>query len=222
MTYTWDFSVIVNYKTAIFKGALVTLELTLFSLVVGTLLGLILGILRLSKNPLLKYPSIIFIELFRNLPLLILLVWLFYALPSLVGIRISAMTTALIGLSLNLAAFSAEIFRAGIVSIPKGQLEASLALGLSKFQTLRRIILPQAVKLIIPPLAGRYIETIKLTSLASVIAVDELLHAGQNLISVSFRPLEVYTAIALIYLIIIIPLTLVLKRIERSKKYGYS
>ena len=138
-------------------------------------------------------------------------------MPPLFGIHISAFFTALIGLSLNLGAFSAEIFRVGIISIPKGQRESSIALGLSKYQTMKDIILPQAKRVIIPPLTGRYIETIKLTSLASVIAVDELLHSGQNLISVSYRPLEVYTIIALLYLAIIVPLTLILKKLEKSR-----
>jgi len=217
MNYTWDFSVIFDYKEAILNGTLLTLELTLFSLIIGTILGLIVCLCKLSKNPILKYPAIFFIEIFTGLPLLVLLIWLYYALPILTGITISAFPTAIIGLSLNLAGFSAEIFRAGIISIPKGQIESSLALGLSHFQILQKIILPQAVKLIIPPLSGRYIETIKLTSLASVIAVEEILHSGENLISVSFRPLEVYTVIAIIYLIIIIPLTFFLRRIERGK-----
>jgi len=216
MNYTWNFNVITEYKVAILKGTMLTLELTLFSLIFGTILGLILALAKLSKNKFLKYPAIIFIEVFTGLPLLVLLVWLYYALPIFTGIRISALPTAIIGLSLNLAGFSAEIFRAGIQSVPKGQTEASLTLGLTKFQTIKRIIMPQATKLIIPPLSGRYVETIKLTSLASVIAVDELLHSGQNLISVSFRPLEVYTTIAVIYLIIIIPLTLILRKFERK------
>ncbi|MBI2631434.1 amino acid ABC transporter permease [Candidatus Pacearchaeota archaeon] len=217
VVYTWDFSVIFTYKEAILKGTLITLELTFFSIILGSILGMRLCLMKLSKNPILKYPAIAFIEVFQDLPLLILLIWLFYALPPLFGIHISAFLTALIGLSLNLGAFSAEIFRAGIISIPKGQRESSIALGLSKYQTMKDIILPQAKRVIIPPLTGRYIETIKLTSLASVIAVDELLHSGQNLISVSYRPLEVYTIIALLYLAIIVPLTLMLKKLEKSK-----
>lgn len=218
VNYTWDFSVIFNYQEAILRGVVVTLELAFFSLIIGTVLGLIIGLGKLSKNPFLRYPAAIFVEVFTGLPLLVLLVWLFYALPIFTGIRIAALPTAIIGLSLNLAGFCAEIFRAGIISVPKGQTEASLALGLSKIQIMRKIILPQATKLIIPPLSGRYIETIKLTSLASVIAVDELLHASQNLISISFRPLEVYTAIAIIYLIIIIPLALTLRKFEKKSK----
>lgn len=215
--YTWDFSIIFTYKEAILKGTLITLELTFFSIILGSIIGIIICLMKLSKNHFLKYPAIAFIEIFQDLPLLILLIWLFYALPPLFGINISAFSTALIGLSLNLGAFSAEIFRAGIISVPKGQTESSIALGLTKYQTMKDIILPQAKKVIIPPLTGRYIETIKLTSLASIIAVDELLHSGQNLISVSYRPLEVYTVIAILYLAIIVPLTLILKGLEKSK-----
>jgi len=217
VVYTWDFSVIFTYKEAILNGTLITLELTFFSILLGSVIGMMICLMKLSKNPLLKYPAIAFIEVFQDLPLLILLIWLFYALPPIFGINISAFSTALVGLSLNLGAFSAEIFRAGIISVPKGQTESSVALGLTKYQTMKDIILPQAKKMIIPPLTGRYIETIKLTSLASIIAVDELLHSGQNLISVSYRPLEVYTIIAFLYLVIIIPLTSVLKKLEKSR-----
>src|SRR3989338_7336910 len=217
VVYTWDFSVIFTYKEAILNGTLITLELTFFSILLGSVIGMMICLMKLSKNPLLKYPAIAFIEVFQDLPLLILLIWLFYALPPIFGINISAFSTALVGLSLNLGAFSAEIFRAGIISVPKGQTESSVALGLTKYQTMKDIILPQAKKMIIPPLTGRYIETIKLTSLASIIAVDELLHSGQNLISVSYRPLEVYTIIALLYLSIIVPLTFILKKLEKSK-----
>ncbi len=217
VVYTWDFSVIFAYKEAILKGALITLELTFISIIIGSILGIIFALLKLSKNPVFRWPAVAFIEIFRDLPLLILLIWLFYALPPLIGIHVSAFATALVALSLNLGAFSAEIFRSGIVSISKGQTESSLALGLSKLQTIKDIILPQAMRTIIPPLTGRYIETIKLTSLASIIAVNELLHAGGNIISVSYRPLEVYTVIALIYLAIIVPLTLLLKKLEKGE-----
>ena len=213
--YTWDFSVILNYKEAILKGVLMTLELTAVSLIAGTVLGLIVALVKISKHSIARAVGVLFVELFTSLPLLVLLIWLFYVLPILTGITISALITAMVGLSLNLAGFSAEIFRAGIMAIPRGQTEAAIMLGISKWKTLQQIVLPQAIRIILPPLSGRYIETIKLTSLASVIAVDELLHTGQNLISVSFRPLEVYTVIALIYLAIIIPLTLVLRRFEK-------
>jgi len=217
LDYTWNFSVVFQYKEAILSGLLLTLELTALTLFFGTTLGFIAALCKLSPASGLRYSANVFIEIFTGLPLLVLLVWLFYAFPIFSGFSFSAFTTAVIALSLNLAGFAAEIFRAGIESVPRGQTEASVALGLSKYQTLKEIVLPQAMRLIIPPLSGRYIETIKLTSLASVIAVDELLHASQNVISVSFRPLEVYTIVAALYLAVILPLTFTLRRFEQPR-----
>ena len=217
VSYTWDFTSVFRYKEAILKGTLVTVELTVLSIICGSIIGLIFCFLKLSSNPLLSSTAKAFIEIFRGLPLLVLLVWLFYAVPPLVGVNYSAFLTAVIALSINLGAFSAEIFRAGILSIDKGQIESSYMLGLSKLQTMKDVVVPQALKTIIPPLSGRYIETIKLTSLASIIAVEELLHVGTTIISVSYRPLEVYTVIAVLYLVIIIPLTMLLKNLEEGR-----
>ena len=213
--YIWNFNSVFAYKEAILGGAAVTLELTFLSVIIGTVLGLLLCMARLSKNRAISLPAYAFGETFRNLPALVVLIWIFYALPEF-GIKLSAFDTAVAGLSLNLAAFSSEIFRAGINSVPKGQKEASLALGMSELQAMREIIFPQALRVVIPPLSGRYIETIKLTSLASVIAVNELLHVGGNIISLTYRPLEVYTAIAIIYFAMIAPLVFLLGKLEEK------
>jgi len=216
VSYNWDFSVVFAHKQAILTGALVTLELAMLSIFFGSLIGLGLALLKSSRNKAIKFTAASIIEVFRDLPLLVLMVWLFYTLPPITGIQVSAFATAVLALSLNLGAFSAEIFRAGFNSVPKGQIEAAKVLGLKNIHSFRHIIFPQALKVILPPLTGRYIETIKLTSLASIIAVNELLHQGQNLISVSYRPLEVYTAVALMYLAIIVPLSLLLQKVERQ------
>jgi polar amino acid transport system permease protein len=216
-SYNWDFSVIINNKEAIIKGVLITIELTVLSIIIGSVLGIILAYFKSSKNKLLKYFSTSIIEIFVDLPLLVLMIWIFYTLPPLIGITLSAFVTAIIALSLNLGAFSAEIFRSGINSIPKGQIHAAETLGLKKIQILRHIIFPQALKVIIPPITGRYIETIKLTSLASIISVNELLHQGQTIIGNTYRPLEVYTVVALAYLTIITPLSLLSKKFENKK-----
>jgi polar amino acid transport system permease protein len=216
--YSWNFNSVLAYKGAILGGAAVTVELTFITIIIGTALGLLLCMARMSKNPLLSIPALAAGEIFRDLPVLVVLVWVFYALPAF-GVKLSAFDTAVAGLSLNLAAFSSEIFRAGISSVPKGQREASLALGMGELDVMKEIILPQALRVVIPPLSGRYIETIKLTSLASVIAVNELLHAGGNIISLTYRPLEAYTAIALAYLAIIAPLVFLLGRLE-GKPWG--
>lgn len=214
--YTWNFNVVFTYKEAILGAALTTLELTLVAIIFGTALGLVLCLARISKNGAMRLAADAFVEIFRDLPLLVVLIWLFYALPSLGGVKLSAFETALIGLSINLGAFSSDIFKAGINSVPKGQREASFSLGLSEYQTMKEIVLPQAMRVVLPPLTGRYIETIKLTSLASVIAVEELLHVGGNLISLSFRPLEIYTAVAIVYFLMIFPLVKLLGRLEKQ------
>lgn len=216
VSYNYDFSIVLMNKKALLSGLFITLELTIFSIIFGLILGMILCLLKSSKNSEISITANIFIQLFRGLPLLVLLIWLFYALPPIIGIKISPIATAILALSLNLGAYSAEIFKAGFNSIHKGQIEAAKVLGLSKLHTIKHIIMPQAAKVIIPPLTGRLIETIKLTSLASVIAVNELLHQGQNIIAISFRPLEVYTIIALMYLAIIIPLSFALRKIEKN------
>jgi len=217
MTYNWDFSIIFAYKKAIASGILITLGLTFSSIIFGSIVGLVLCLLKLSKNKYTKYPAMIIIEAFRDLPILVLLIWLFYTITPLTGLNISPFFIAVIALSINLGAFSAEIFRAGFNSIHKSQIEAAKSLGLKKIQILRYITLPQALKVILPPLTGQYIETIKLTSVASIISVAELLHKSQDIISVSYRPLEVYTAVAIIYLAIIIPLSLYLQKTEKKQ-----
>jgi polar amino acid transport system permease protein len=213
-SYTWDFSIIMHYKQALLTGLGVTIGITVAAIILGTIIGITIAIMKMSKNKAVHHSAAAFIEIFRDLPLLVLLVWFFYMIPVMIGVNISATMTAIIALSLNLGAFAAEIFRGGFKSVHKGQIEAAKALGLTKMQTIRHVIFPQALQVVMPALTGRYIETIKLTSLASVIAVNELLHSGQNLISVSFRPLEVYTVIAILYLAIIIPLSISLQRME--------
>jgi len=211
--YNWNFNAVFSYQDAIVGAALTTLQLALLTVIIGTVLGLALCIARMSGNKAVSALAHGLGEVFRNLPVLVVLIWIFYALPSF-GFKLSAFDTAVVGLSLNLAAFSSEIFRAGINSVPKGQREASLALCLSEIQVMREIILPQAMRTIVPPLSGRYIETVKLTSLASVIAVNELLHVGGNIISVTYRPLEAYTAISLVYFAMITPLVYIMGKLE--------
>ncbi|MBR9698930.1 amino acid ABC transporter permease [Candidatus Woesearchaeota archaeon] len=220
VSYNWDFSVVWINKVALLKGLLITAELTILTLFFGLILGMLFFILKASR---IRAVSSLFagiIEIFRGLPLLVLMIWIFYTLPSMIGLNFSPFTTAVVALSLNLGAFSAEIFRSGFNSIPTGQIEAAKVVGMKRFHILRHIVFPQALKVIIPPLTGRFIETIKLTALASMIAVNELLHQGQNLIAVSYRPLEVYTVIAFMYLILIIPLSHFLKKMEAHHVRG--
>jgi len=220
MAYDWNFQVVMSHPHALISGAAVTLEIAALTILFGTAFGFLFYLLKDNGNEVTKKVTSVFIEFFRDIPILVLIIWLFYAITPLLNIRVNAFWTSVIGMSLVLGAFSSEIFRSGFGSIPKGQTEAGRSIGMNRFQILRHVVFPQALKTIIPPLTGRYIETIKLTSLASVIAVNELLHEGQNLISVSFRPLEVYTVIALIYLLMIIPMNILLRRLERKYVTG--
>lgn len=203
--YTWNWHVIFDNKSVFIDGALVTIGLTLLVVVLGTLIGGLFAFLRRSQDPILSWLARIYIELFRALPILVLVIWIYYVVPILFGIRLSAFAAGTLALSLNLSASVAETVRAGIESIPRSQYESGLVLGFSPWQTMVRIIFPQAIRNMIPNLLSLYITQLKNSSLVSIIAVNELLHQANLLISNSFRPLEIYTAVAVMYLILITP-----------------
>lgn len=205
-----------QYKGTFLSGLLMTLELTALASIFGSILGIPLAIGRLSNKRYLRYISIAYIEIFLALPLLVLLIWVYFALPILIKpLVLSGFWAAVIAMSLNLAPFVAETVRAGIESIPKGQFEAAIAVGMSTKQAFLRIIFPQAIRRVVPPLLTQYITTLKLSSLASVIAVYELVYSASNLISTTFRPMEVYTTVAIVYLMIILPLSFAVRFFEK-------
>ena len=213
--YQWDFSWIWTYRVQLAKALWVTVHLNLLVLAIGTFLGAVLGIVGRHRFTAVRIAVAIYIDFFRSLPVLVGLVWFFYCMPLLLGgVRISAYTSAVIVLSLNLAAFAAEIFRVGLLSVPDGIVESARALGVSRNKTIRKVMVPIATRIIIPPLLGQYINTIKLSVLASVIAVPELLQRTTDLISQTYRPLEFYTALAIIFLVLLIPITLVFRYLE--------
>lgn len=213
--YEWDFGWVWTYRKALFDGLMVTLWLNAVILVAGSLLGLFVAFARSSRRLFVCVPAIIFIDIFRALPVLVGLIWVFFCMPILLGeTRISPELSAIIVLSLNLSAFVAEIVRTGFEAVPGSQTESAQACGLSHWQTLRYIVLPIAVRSMIPPLVGQYINTIKLSVLASVIAVPELLHKTTDIISQVYRPLEFYTVLAIIFLIILLPGTILSRQLE--------
>ncbi len=215
MAYQWHWDVLWQFRFALWKGFIITIALSVLVIIAGTILGLIFTLLRRVNHPLIRWPISVINEILRDLPILVILIWLYYVLP-ITGIIIPGFLAAFIGLSLSLAAFVSETFRSGIESIPKGQMESAIALGYSKSQAMFKIILPQAFKRMLPNLMGLYIHQIKNTALASVIAVDELLHSANVVISTTYRPLELYTAIAVIYLIIIMPVVAFSYYIEKK------
>ncbi|MBI3708442.1 MAG: amino acid ABC transporter permease [Proteobacteria bacterium] len=215
MGYTWHFNVIWDYRIVFVRGATITAQLTVGSLLIGVLLGLILGMMRSSHLKLLRGPATFYIEFFRATPVLVQLVWLYYSLPILTGVQMGNVASVTVGLGLHAAAYFAEIFRAGINSIDRGQLDAAKSIGMIYWQMMWRIVLPQAVRRMIPPFINEFATLIKLTTLGSVLAVYELLHESNNLINNTYRPLEVYTALAVAFAVIIYPFIYLSQRLER-------
>ncbi len=220
MFYHWDFPLILRYAPLFWKGVLVTLAYTGGSIFFGLIIGLAVGVGRLSRSTLLNIPLIGYIEAFRCTPLLVQIVWFYYALPVLLGIQIPATVAATLVLSCYTGAFYAEIFRGGIISIERGQWDAARALGLKPWHMMRKVILPQAIKRMIPPFVNQSITQLKNTSLVSTIAVPDLLYQGTLVTGDTYRPLEVYTIVALIYFAMLFPSTLLAQAYERSLAKG--
>jgi polar amino acid transport system permease protein len=178
-------------------------------------IGLATGLLRLSRNRLLTLPLVAYVEVFRCTPLLVQIIWFYYALPVVLGLDIPATAAAMLVLSLYTGAFYAEIVRGGVESMERGQWDAARAVGLRHLQVLRLVILPQAFRRMIPPFMNQSIIQLKNTSLVSTIAVADLLYQGEMITSATYRPLEVYTMVAVLYFAVLFPLTLAAQYVER-------
>jgi polar amino acid transport system permease protein len=206
--------VLWKYRSLLISGLLYTLLFTVVCVALGLLVGLLTGLGRLSTNPYITAPLRAYIEVFRCTPVLVQLVWFYYALPVLTGLELSATAAAILCLTLYGGAFYSEIVRGGIISIDSGQTEAGKALGMTRLQLLRRVVLPQAFKKMVPPLMNQSIMQLKNTSLLSVLAVPDLLYQGQVIAHDTYRPLELYTFIAIAYFAVLLPVTIWAKRME--------
>ncbi len=214
MGYQWSFGFLLRYTHLFWVGIGYTLAYTIGTVALGLLIGLILGLLRLSKSRLVNIPLIGFIEIFRCTPLLVQIVWFYYALPVILNIQIPAALAATLVLSFYTGAFYAEIFRGGILSIESGQWDAARALGLRWTTAMRFVVLPQAVRRMIPPFMNQSIIQLKNTSLVSTIAVPDLLYQGTLITADTYRPLETYTVVALIYFALLFPMTRLVQAYE--------
>lgn len=194
-----DWGVVWQHRNELAGGVTLTVLLTVLTMAVAIPGGIVLALMRLSRSNLLSWVSVVYVEFFRNLPLILVVYWAFYVLPVVADIRFSAFGTGLVALCLNVAAYNAETFRAGINSIRKGQTEAALAIGMSRWQVMRQVVIPQATRRVLPVLASTWVSLFKNTSLVSVIAVGELAHVSMQIRSQSFRVLEMLTAMAVIY-----------------------
>jgi polar amino acid transport system permease protein len=211
----FDFAVITDHWRFLEYGIGVTLVLSLVSGVTSLAAGFCLALLRLYGARWLRVIVVFYIDSMRAVPVLVVLVWTFFALPMATGLTMAPFYAALIGLTLHLAAYAAEIVRAGIESVRAGQTRASLALGMSKAQILRRIVLPQALVRMLPAFGSLLSVTIKDTAIASVIAVPELMRQSETLAGQSFEPIEVYTFAMLAYFVILFPVTRGIDRVYR-------
>jgi len=212
--YPWDFSFLWAYRGLILTGLGVTIAYTIATILLGLLVGLVTGLLRLSRNPVITAPLVAYVEIFRCTPLLVQIIWFYYALPVVLGIDIPAPVAAILVLSLYTGAFYAEIIRGGVNSIERGQWDAARAIGMRRRQVMRHVILTQAVKRLMPNFMNQTIIPLKNTSLVSTIAVADLLYEGTIITAATYRPLEVYTMVAVIYFSVLFPLTLAAQHVE--------
>jgi His/Glu/Gln/Arg/opine family amino acid ABC transporter permease subunit len=194
-----DWSVVWRNAGALAEGTELTVALAVLTMTIAVPGGIVLALMRLSGSRLLSGASASFVELFRNLPLILVIYTAYYVMPISLGLRFSPFTTGLVALALNVSAYNGETFRAGIGSIRKGQSEAAFALGMSRWQAMRQVVLPQAARRVLPVLASTWVSLFKDTSLVSVIAVGELAYTAMRIRSQTFRVLEMLTAMAAIY-----------------------
>jgi polar amino acid transport system permease protein len=201
-------------------GLWITVVLSVCAIAVSVL-GMVLALAGLSQNRLLRAVNRIYVECFRAVPLLVLLLWVYYGLPVLLGLQFDAFVAGLIALALSDAAFEAEVFRAGIQSVPRGQREAAETLGLSRWKTFRFIVFPQAIRHILPALGNQFVYVMKMSSLVSVVGLQELTRRANELNVTEYRPLEVYTFLLFEYLALILVVSWAVRRLEKRLSRGH-
>ena len=200
------------------SGLTTTIYISVVSIIISMFLGLIVAIPSLAKNKFLTYINIGYVEIVRAVPLLVLILWIYYGLPIMTGISFSPFVSGIIALAISESAFQAEIFRAGINSIKKAQWEAGSSLGLSFFKRLRLVILPQAIKNILPAIGNQFVYVLKMSSLVSIIGIGDLTRKANELVVTTYRPLEIYTFLILEYLVLILIVSFFVRKLEKNLK----
>jgi glutamine transport system permease protein len=211
----FDWAGVVDFFPQLMTGLYYTLLISVLGLLLGFILGAIFGFGRVAKNKIIYGIATVYIELIRGTPVLVQAIWIYFALPLIIGVNIASITAGVIVIAINSGAYIAEIVRGAVQSIEKGQMEAGRSLGLDHGQTMRYVIWPQAFKRMIPPLGNQFIISIKDTSLLSVILVPELIFQGRLVAANHFNAVEIYTTVAVFYLVITLSLSLVLRLLER-------
>lgn len=213
-----DWSVVIEFLPALWEGAQTTIFITVVGLVGGMILGAIAGLMRAYGGPILNAIAFVYIEIIRGTPIVVQVMFLYFALPVLADIRIDPLSAAILAIVVNAGAYIAEIVRGAFLSISKGLTEAGLAIGLPYWKVLTYIVGPLAFRRLIPPLGNQFIVSLKDTSLFIVIGVGELTRTGQEIMAANFRAVEIWTAVAVIYLIMTGTLTLILRLTERRMR----
>ena len=198
------------------SGMGVTIYISVISIIISMIVGFIVAIPSLAKNKFLTYINIGYVEIVRAIPLLVLILWIYYGLPIMTGLSFSPFVSGIIALAISESAFQAEIFRAGINSIKKSQWEAGSSLGLTFYKRLRLVILPQAIKNILPALGNQFVYVLKMSSLVSIIGIADLTRKANELVVSTYRPLEIYTFLILEYLILILVVSFFVRKLEKK------
>ena len=223
--YTWGWYTISPWHPTgltniqfLISGLGYTLLVSLSAIVLSILLGLIVTLPALTDNVFARRINRIYVEIFRSIPMLVMLLWVYYGLPPALGIRLDVLSAGILGLALCDSAFEAEIFRAGIQSIEKGQHDAAESLGLNYWKKMRLIILPQAIRVILPAIGNQFVYMLKMSSLVSVIGLTELTRRADELVVSQYRPLEIYTFLVLEYFFLIICISSGVRWMEKRLK----
>lgn len=221
-SYNWGWYVVSPFDARgltnlafLANGMAATLTLSGLSIFLSMLLGAALAIAGMTRYRVLRWTNRVYVEVFRAIPVLVLLLWVYYGLPVVAGIQFTVFVAGAITLALSDAAFESEIFRAGIQGVPLGQTEAAMTLGLTRWQTMRLIVLPQAIRRILPALGNQFVYVLKMSSLISVVGHQELTRRAQELVLIEYRPLEIYTALVIEYLLLILVVSWLVRRLEK-------
>ena len=215
--YVWHWEVVFNHSTllALWIGIKTTVLVSMLGLSLGVAFGLATATARVFRIPVLSQIVYGYVDFFRTTPVLVQLIWIFYVLPVMAGINLSAFVAGVITLGLNAGAFLSEIFRAGLLSINQGQRDAAKVLGLSQLQALWYVLIPQAVRRVLPAAVNVFISLVKDSSLVSIIAVSDLTYQAESAVAQTYRPFELYTALAVVYFLLTYPLSLAASAVER-------
>jgi His/Glu/Gln/Arg/opine family amino acid ABC transporter permease subunit len=219
MSYQFQFGVLTDYGAYIAAGIWYTIIVSFFSIVFATVIGLVLASMQITKSKSLKTIAVIYVDVFRTIPVVCLLIWIHYVLPILAGLSFSPTESAIICLSLNGGALACEAFRGGLEAIPPTQRQAAFSLGFSQLGTLRYVIIPQAVFSTLPAVTNVYITNMKNVTVTMIVSVPEIMFRAQEVTVQTFRPLELYTGAAILYVALIVAFSYGMRMLERLQKW---